>query len=71
MTTPTLPELAAELEAIKVFVKALAEVADQTRLIPASKEHMEEHLNKMENTGRSDEDIADFVSAFEALRDSY
>jgi hypothetical protein len=71
MTTLTLPELAAELEAIKVFVKALAEVADQKRLVPAAKEHMEEHLNKMETAGRSDEDIADFVSAFEALRDSY
>ena len=67
----TLQEVAAELEAVKVFVKALAEVADQKRLVPAAKEHMEEHLNKMENAGRSDEDIAAFVKAFEALRDSY
>ena len=64
-------ELSSELDALKVLVKALAEIAEQPRLKPALTEHLEEQVNAMNAAGRSDDEIALFVEAFNALRDSY
>ncbi len=63
--------LEAELDALTVLVKALAEIAEQPRLTPALDEHLEEALTAMRKRGASDTRLTDFVRAFETLRASF
>lgn len=60
-----------ELEALRVFVKALAETADQKRFRPALEEHRDEHVNSMNESGKSSDEIASFIEAIDDLRDSF
>jgi hypothetical protein len=64
-------QLQSDHDALRVLVKALAEIADQPRLKEATQQHKEEHLDGMEARGASDEQIADFMAAFERLQQSY
>lgn len=63
--------LGTELEALRVFVKALAETADQKRFRPALEEHRDEHVNSMNESGKSSDEIASFIEAIDDLRDSF
>ena len=60
-----------ELDALRVFVKALADIAEQQRLKPAMTEYLEEHVHSMKEAGRTPAQIASFVKTFDELRESY
>ena len=64
-------QMQSDLDALRVLVKALAEVADQPRLKEATEQHKEEHLDGLNGTGASDEEIAGFIAAFDRLQASY
>ena len=63
--------LSLELDALRVIVKALAEIAEQPRLQPAMKEHLEEHVHSMRTARKSDAEIALFIGTYSELRDSF
>jgi hypothetical protein len=60
-----------DLDALRVFVAALAEVADQSRLREAAEEFKREHIERLHTMEASDDEVADFIAAFERLQSSY
>jgi hypothetical protein len=67
----TIEGLDNDLDALRVFVAALAEAADQPRLREAAEEHKREHIERLHTIKATDDEVAGFIAAFERLQSSY
>jgi hypothetical protein len=70
VTQSQIAKLEAELDALRIVVKALAEIAEQPHLQPAIDQHIEEKLHSMQSAGKSAAEITVVVEAVTRLRES-